>query len=105
MWLFCNGHHTAVVVLGYLARAFDRHFHTRLSMYGWAMYYGSTTVDTEVWTNVCVGCGVAQPAGLLSARKLMWPIRFYNCPVCGAWNLFSPDSRGHRQAPADDRQK
>ncbi len=60
-------------------------------MYGWAMYYGNTTVDAGVWKNVCVQCGVAQPSDLLPARTLVWRIKFYICPVCGAWNLFSPD--------------
>jgi hypothetical protein len=96
MWLFCNGHHTAVVLLAYLARFFDHHFHTRLSMYGWAVYYGSTTIDVEVWKNGCVQCGAAQPSDLLPARKLVWRIRFYACPVCGAWNLFSPDESRDR---------
>ena len=105
MWLFWNGHHAAVAVLAYLARFFDRHFQTGLSMYGWAMYYGSTTVDEDVWMNVCVRCGVAQPSDLLSDHKLIWRIRFYNCPVCGVWNLFSPDRRSSpRASPADLRQ-
>jgi SAM-dependent methyltransferase len=91
MWLFLNGRYPAVVILGYLARALDRLFRTRLSIYGWAMYYGSTSTDMEAWTNVCVRCGNAQPAELLHARILLWPIRYYRCPVCTAWNLFTTD--------------
>lgn len=92
MWLLCNGYYAVIVMLGYVARALDRLLHTRLSVYGWAMYYGATTVDREVWTNVCVRCGAAHPSRRLLARKLIWPIRFYNCPACGAWNLFTRDA-------------
>jgi hypothetical protein len=89
MWLFCNGHYAAVTLLGYLARLMDRLFRTRLSVYGWALYYGaiSEPVDTEVWSNVCVRCGSAQPARDLHPRMLV-----YTCPVCGAWNLFTRDA-------------
>lgn len=91
MWVLANGHYAAVVMLGYLARMLDRLLGTRLSLYGWALYYGSTGVDPEVWTNVCVRCGNAQPAALLPTETLVWPIRWYRCPACGGWNLFSPD--------------
>lgn len=94
MWLLLNGHYPAIAILGYVARILDRHFGTRFALYGWALYYGSSIkIDTEVWTNVCVRCGAAQPADLLSSRTVIWPIRFYVCPVCGGWNLFTRDSK------------
>jgi hypothetical protein len=89
MWLLCNGHYTAVAIFGYLARVADRLFRTRLSVYGWALYFGAISgpVDTEVWSNVCVRCGSARPSRELRPRFLV-----YDCPACGAWNLFTPDA-------------
>jgi SAM-dependent methyltransferase len=88
MWLFANGDQRVVVALSYLARLADRRFGTRLSVYGWAFYFGDIAepIDVGAWTNVCVRCGGGCPAELLAVRG-----RWYVCPVCGARNLFTPD--------------
>ena len=96
MWLFGNGNRAVIVWMGYLARLVDRVFGTRLSAYGWAMYFGrlEESVGTAVWRNVCVTCGSASPAdALLEAgyvrRHMGW--KSYGCPECGGWNLFTRD--------------
>jgi SAM-dependent methyltransferase len=60
-------------------RLLDRRFHTRLSVYGWAMYFGFVPeeVDLRPMVNVCVRCGDGQP---FIARR-------YTCPGCGARNI------------------
>jgi SAM-dependent methyltransferase len=70
-----------------LAGAADRRFGTRLSVYGWAMYFGNLAVpvDTRPWRNVCVRCGAGHPDDSLTVRRSRWA-----CPACGAVNFFSP---------------
>lgn len=70
-----------------LARAGDRRFGTRFSVYGWALYFGAFAdlIDTLAWTNVCVRCGTGHADESLSVRRGRW-----RCPGCGAANFFSP---------------
>jgi SAM-dependent methyltransferase len=91
MWLLANGDRRAVLALSYLTRRADELFGTRLSVYGWAFYFGGARepVDTRAWTNVCIHCGSASPAELLEVRG-----RWYCCPGCGTRNLFTPDAAG-----------
>ncbi len=80
----------------WLLRQVDRRLGTRLSIYGWAMYFGSLP-DTGVeppWSNVCIRCGAGHPAEALTAsgrirRRL--GLRAYHCPDCGTRNLFTED--------------
>ena len=74
----------------YLFRIFDRIAGTRLSVYGWAMYFGSVgdEFDTGTWTNVCVRCGSGHPSAFL--QTFGWPPKF-RCPGCGATNFFTKD--------------
>jgi SAM-dependent methyltransferase/ribosomal protein S27AE len=69
-----------------LARACDRRFGTRLSVYGWALYFGGIAegIDTRPWTNVCVRCGAGHADAGLDVRWGRW-----KCPACGAANFFS----------------
>jgi SAM-dependent methyltransferase len=86
----------------YFARLSDRLFGTRLSVYGWALYFGNfaVPVETDVWTNVCIRCGSgAQSEWLrhmkLVRRRFVLPVfflRVYSCPNCGSTNLFSEDT-------------
>jgi SAM-dependent methyltransferase len=74
-------------------RVLDRLFGTRLSVYGWALYFGSVRapIDTHTWINVCVRCGSGHPSEKLKrARKLML-FSTYRCPSCGTTNLFADD--------------
>jgi len=93
-----NGNRTFIVFLSYTMRLLDRIFHTRTSHYGWALYFGHVgePVETEAWSNVCVGCGAAHSAPLLREIKLVrrrfFFFQYYLCPECGSMNLFTPDS-------------
>lgn len=94
--LLANGDLRAIAWLTYFLRLADRALGTRGSVYGWAMYFGNLAepVQTEAWTNVCVGCGVGRSsAALISNRRLRRRLflQEYHCPACGAWNLFTTD--------------
>ena len=87
--LLANGWEPLLIALTYALRLSDRCFGTRLSVYGWALYFGDCEPDLAAWTNVCVRCGSAHPAAQLRPR-----LRLYHCPSCGAPNLFTPDAAG-----------
>jgi SAM-dependent methyltransferase len=95
LWLLGNGNPKLIAVLSYAARILDRLARSRMSIYGWAFYFGriGEHVETTTWTNVCVRCGAAHPAALLKesavVRGRLW--KWYHCPECGAWNLFTKD--------------
>lgn len=76
----------------YFARLSDRLFGTRLSVYGWALYFGRIpfSIGTPVWSNVCIRCGSGAPSASLSARRLT-VLKTYACPRCGTVNLYSED--------------
>jgi SAM-dependent methyltransferase len=94
LWILGNGHPKIVAAMSYLARIIDR-LRSRLSIYGWAFYFGDIgeEVETTTWTNVCVYCGAAHPAALLKEERIVhgWLVKWYHCPECGAWNLFTKD--------------
>lgn len=81
----------------WLARRLDRRFRTRLSIYGWVLYFGGgpETADTTPWTNVCVRCGAAHPFARLAAEGAInfeaW-IPEFRCPDCGTWGLYTNDA-------------
>jgi SAM-dependent methyltransferase len=95
--LFAFGNERFLAVFVWLLRALDRAFHTRLSIYGWAFYFGSAEppVSLEIWPNVCVRCGAAHPEDYLRAHASAWRrtlgVESYACPSCGGFNLFSAD--------------
>jgi SAM-dependent methyltransferase len=70
-----------------LSRWSDRRFGTRLSVYGWALYFGAIPgeIDERPWSNVCVRCGAGHADDTLDVRRGRW-----RCPACGAKNFFSP---------------
>jgi SAM-dependent methyltransferase/DNA-directed RNA polymerase subunit RPC12/RpoP len=89
MILLAGGSEPFLVCLSFALRLADRVFGSRLSVYGWALYFGDCTPDkTPPWTNVCVRCGAGHPEGGLRPGAL----RFYRCPGCGARNLFTRDT-------------
>jgi hypothetical protein len=98
--LFAFGNERFLAVLMWLLRRLDRRFHTRLSHYGWAFYFGNVDLPAtqEPWTNVCVRCGSGQTVGYLRKIGAIPPIpgafQSYQCPSCGAYNLLSEDSEG-----------
>lgn len=109
---FLNRHNIAqmprrMIVLGYgserllmlansLFRHLDRCFQTRLSVYGWAYYFGSHSPQSlAAKTNVCIRCGSGHSArhllGANSLRRHWTRITYYQCPSSGARNLFTND--------------
>jgi len=87
----------------HLVRFVDRHCHSQLSHYGWAVVLRrqedrkvAKRTDTthlnsiEEDINVCFSCGTGHPESILV--KILRPYRFwkaYPCPSCGTTNLFS----------------
>ena len=86
--LFAWGNETYLAVLNAILRRIDRIFRTRLSVYGWAFYFGRVAPDMVEgpWEHVCVRCGSGAPAEFLretgAARGISW-----RCTVCGGFNL------------------
>lgn len=80
-----------------VSRLLDRWLRTRLSLYGWALYFGTLReeVDGRAWSNVCVRCGCGsssdwlESCGLVKRRWRLIP--GYTCQMCGAWNVFTRD--------------
>ncbi|HYL76682.1 MAG TPA: class I SAM-dependent methyltransferase [Bryobacteraceae bacterium] len=98
LWLVGGGSEFVLVLWSGFARLMDRWFGTRLSIYGWALYFGALAeeVDARPWGNVCVRCGAGCASDWLESRgslKRRWLIRGYLCPACGAWNIFTRDAR------------
>lgn len=85
-----------LAVLTAALRFLDRHFGSKTSIYGWAMYFGNVPepVDPRPWTNVCVRCGQAHPSDWLAevgAIRRKWLFPSYLCPGCGASNFYTRD--------------
>ena len=76
----------------FLPRWVDSVMGSRLSVYGWAYYFGiGAVLDLAVASNVCVRCGAGHGSDWLIAdarvrRWLVW--RYYRCPGCATVNLF-----------------
>ncbi|MGA2599979.1 MAG: methyltransferase domain-containing protein [Bryobacteraceae bacterium] len=100
--LLGNGTETSLRLINYLSRLSDRFLHTRLTVYGWALYFGNIAahIDTQAWINVCIRCGAGHPSAWLSSQPNLlhrrWFLRVYSCPNCGTLNLFAHD-RSDRQ--------
>lgn len=80
-----------------LSRRLDRLLGTRLSFYGWALYFGHVAqpIDTQGWINVCIRCGSAAPSEQLRSSQLLprrWGVKTFSCPACGTWNFYFRDS-------------
>ena len=97
LMLLGSGSERALLGLNALVRLLDRWLHTRLSLYGWALYFGDLEeeVDARPWSNVCVRCGSGSASVFLQAAGLVYRtwrlIPSYKCPSCGAWNLYTED--------------
>ncbi|MBZ5612167.1 MAG: class I SAM-dependent methyltransferase [Acidobacteriia bacterium] len=93
--LLGDGTQTSLHLFSFFSRLSDRWLHTRLSIYGWAFYFGNATapIDRHPWTNVCIRCGSGHPSESLRhvrVRRLFVP--GYSCPDCGTWNFFAADN-------------
>ena len=90
------GSERLLMLTTYFFRHLDRCFQTRLSVYGWAYYFGSyAPPSVAAKTNVCIRCGSGHGArhllGANSLRRHWTRIDHYRCPSCGARNLFTND--------------
>lgn len=85
--------------LNYAVRIGDGLLGTRLSQYGWGVVFQNQTgdkaarppVETPADKNVCFRCGAGHPSASLT--PLLRPLLFwrvYDCPCCGARNIFAP---------------
>ena len=85
--LFAFGNETFLALLNYLLRRIDLAFGSRLSVYGWAFYFGAfAPPEQPPWINVCVRCGSGASEEYLRDTA---EIRSgcYQCPGCGGFNL------------------
>ena len=86
--LFGRGDERFLAVFSAMRRRIDRLFGTRLSVYGWAFYFGAVTPDLVEgpWEHVCVRCGSGVPVDFLremrAVRGIVW-----HCTICGGFNL------------------
>jgi SAM-dependent methyltransferase len=79
-------------------RLLDRLLETRLSVYGWAFYFGQVEtrdVDCNAWSNVCVYCGSGAPSSWLQnmdrVTRSWFGLSTYTCPQCETRNIFTVD--------------
>jgi SAM-dependent methyltransferase len=88
---------TVLALVGAVARWMDRRFGSRLSVYGWAFYFGriEQAVDTTPLENVCIRCGQAFTGEELKQRGLerRLLVTSYRCAGCGARNIFTSPNR------------
>ncbi|HKE27346.1 MAG TPA: class I SAM-dependent methyltransferase [Bryobacteraceae bacterium] len=95
--LFAFGNERFLAIFIWLLRSLDHAFGTRLSLYGWAFYFGAAvppeSLDNE--RNVCVRCGAGHSEDYLRSHATGWRrtlgIETYRCPACGGFNLFTAD--------------
>lgn len=91
LMLFFGGSETFLRLLTLMLRWADRWFGTRLSVYGWALYFGPVEgVCTRTLGNVCVRCGSSgdpQPHELTGS----FPAPRWRCADCGTENYFTKD--------------
>jgi SAM-dependent methyltransferase len=93
------GYEWSLCLYVWISRRIDALLKTRLSIYGWAFYFGNIVgpVDAETWKNVCVRCGSGMsPVRLQEQPKIrrgVLGVRIYRCPQCGARNPFTQDER------------
>ncbi|HLW76907.1 MAG TPA: methyltransferase domain-containing protein, partial [Bryobacteraceae bacterium] len=91
-----GGREWTLRIATYLCRICDRAFGTRLSVYGWALFFRNTPCEfsTKALRNVCIRCGAGSDAewlieiGAVSGR---FP-RIFRCPQCRAKNYFTRDA-------------
>jgi SAM-dependent methyltransferase len=97
LMLLGYGSERVLVLLNAVVRFLDRWLHTRLSLYGWALYFGDLKeeIDSRPWSNVCVRCGSGCASESLQSlgrvRRVLGLFPGYRCPACDAWNLFTED--------------
>lgn len=103
VWLIGGGTHLSLLLITFSMRVIDRILGSRLSVYGWALYFGPypSAIDCHLRSNVCVRCGSGHASKWLVENRLIhrWLLfRAYRCPNCGSTNLFTDDE--HHQPRA-----
>ena len=86
--IFAFGYEPYLALLNALLRRIDLLFGTRLSVYGWAFYFGNVAADLieGPWEHVCVRCGSGMPLeSLRKAGAVRWAS--WRCTLCGGFNL------------------
>jgi hypothetical protein len=92
LWLLGGGYEWMLRFATLAFRWSDRRWGTRLSVYGWAYYFGNCPpLSTVPSTNVCIRCGCGTPAGLLTIASNWFGIKAYACNNCGTRNFFTLD--------------
>jgi len=99
--LLGGGAQLSLVLLTVCFCLLDRFLGTRLSIYGWAFYFGAVDprdVDRETWSNVCVRCGSGVSSSWLQnmgrVTRSWFALLTYTCPQCETRNLFTVDRIG-----------
>jgi SAM-dependent methyltransferase len=89
--LFAFGNERFLAYFVWLLRAIDCRFGTRLSHYGWALYFGSAELapGEEEWINVCVRCGAGHSEPFLRKSGSLAKGAAYRCPNCRGFNLLT----------------
>jgi SAM-dependent methyltransferase len=108
LMLLGNGAEISLHIINFFSRLADRLFGTRLSVYGWALYFGSlpVPVETDIWSNVCIRCGSGAQSDWLRHMNLVttrFLLPVYRCPGCGTRNLFYDDAH-YQDLPASQSQ-
>lgn len=93
-WLLGGGYEPFLIISTYLFRVIDHAIGTRLSVYGWALYFGSfsESIDLEPRSNVCIRCGAGHSSEWLASQNMIGTLlflKYYNCPQCTALNLYT----------------
>ena len=83
----------AVATLNISTRLFDKIFATRFSQYGWGFVFARRPMPVDMmpsYFNVCCQCGSGNSAEALKhrMRRSIFGFGLYNCPNCGAVNVF-----------------
>ena len=107
LWLLLGGTGPELLLFTFVFRLCDRFLGTRLSVYGWALYFGNVPADIDrtTWTNVCIRCGGGHSSAWLreqpKAIRRAGLFAVYRCPLCGTLNLFT-DDRHYRALASND---
>lgn len=91
--LLLGGNESFLRLLSLVFRWADRLLRTRLSVYGWALYFGKgLNIEEDGWSNVCVRCGSGHSRSVLTRsriRRRFLVLDSYSCPQCGTENWFT----------------
>lgn len=107
LFLLGGGAEWSLFLFAWFSRRLDRLFHSRISIYGWAIYFGRipSPIHRGASINVCIRCGSGHPSLYLlthSGVQKRFGLRVYHCPRCAALNPFADDHSLECHPPADN---